>query len=376
MTGKTYLIAGHRIRVVLEEPWGFKALSEAQQEMVKILAAGGDLGIRPVPADKWDELPDNERALGKEPMTRSRWETMSEAEQERFRHELDLFQYAPFEVPDDPSGALFTLTVRDEQPEWLEAVLPALQARRPGQPAAGLPEGWKPVVAVDEELPIYYGYRVDGRTVYTYFPREDRCAGIFVLEADWHSGTYYPAAWTGSRTTQMQLSTSLMIAYTFATASLGTVLLHASVIRFGGTAQLHFGVSGTGKSTHSRLWLEHVPGTDLMNDDNPVIRVGEDGRATVYGSPWSGKTVCYRNVSAPVRALIRLEQAPKNRIVRLTSLSAYASVVAAVSTIRWDSSVMDALVPTVERLAMSVPCFNLSCRPDAEAVEVCKKAVL
>ena len=98
MTGKTYLIGGHRIRVVLEEPWGFKALSAAQQEMVKILAAGGDLGIRPVPADKWEELPDNERALGKEPMTRSRWETMSEAEQERFRHELDLFQYAPFEV--------------------------------------------------------------------------------------------------------------------------------------------------------------------------------------------------------------------------------------------------------------------------------------
>ena len=268
------------------------------------------------------------------------------------------------------------MTVRDERPEWLEAVLPALQARRPGQSASGLPEGWKSVVAVDEELPIYYGYRVDGRTVYTYFPRQDRCAGIFVLDVDWHSGTYYPAAGTGSRTTQMQLSTSLMIAYTFATASLGTVLLHASVIRFGGTAQLHFGVSGTGKSTHSRLWLEHVPGTDLMNDDNPIIRVGEDGRATVYGSPWSGKTVCYRNVSAPVRALIRLEQAPKNRIVRLTSLSAYASVVAAVSTIRWDSSVMDALVPTIERLAMNVPCFNLSCRPDAEAVEVCKKAVL
>ena len=376
MTSKTYRIGGHEVRVVLEEPWGFKALSVEQEEMIKILAAGGDLGIRPVPADKWDELPDNERVLGKEPMTRSRWETMSAAEQELYRHELDLFQYAPFEVPDDPAGALITVTVRDGEPDWLTAALPALLSRRPGQPAEGLPEGWKAVVAVDEEPPIYYGYRVEGRTVYTYFPREDRCAGIFVLEPDYHSGTYYPRPGTGSRTTQMQLSTSLMIAYTFATAPLGTLLLHASVIRCNGSAQLHFGVSGTGKSTHSRLWLENVPGCDLMNDDNPVIRLGTDGAVTVYGSPWSGKTVCYRNVSAPARALIRLEQAPKNRIVRLTSLSAYASVVAAVSTIRWDSAVMDALVPTVEKVAMSVPCFNLSCRPDAEAVEVCKKAVL
>jgi len=376
MSSKTYLIGGHGVRVVLEAPWTFKSLSAAQQEMVSLLASGGDLGIRPVPADKWEELPDNERALGKEPMTRSRWESLSEAEQERYRHELDLFQYAPFEVPDDPARALVTVTVRDKQPEWLAAAAPALLARRPGQEATGLPEGWTPVVAVDEEVPIYYGYRVGGTTVYTYFPREDRCAGIFVLDAGCHTGTYYPAPGTGSRTTQMQLSTSLMIAYTFATAPLSTVLLHASVIRCGGTAQLHFGVSGTGKSTHSRLWLEHVPGCDLMNDDNPVIRIDEAGRAVVYGSPWSGKTVCYRNVSAPVRALIRLEQAPKNKIVRLTSLSAYASVVAAVSTIRWDSAVMDALVPTVERLAMNVPCFNLSCRPDAEAVEVCKKAVL
>jgi hypothetical protein len=111
-----------------------------------------------------------------------------------------------------------------------------------------------------------------------------------------------------------------------------------------------------------------------MNDDNPVIRF-EDGRLMAYGSPWSGKTLCYRRVVAPVRALVRLEQAPENRIGRLESLDAYASVIAASSTIRWNPVVMDRLIPTVERVAMNVPCFRLACRPDAEAVEVCRKGV-
>ena len=59
------------------------------------------------------------------------------------------------------------------------------------------------------------------------------------------------------------------------------------------------GKSGTGKSTHSRLWLENVPGATLLNDDNPIVRLTLVG-AIVYGSPWSGKTPCYKNESAPL----------------------------------------------------------------------------
>ena len=149
----------------------------------------------------------------------------------------------------------------------------------------------------------------------------------------------------------------------------------ASVTRYEGRGNLFFGVSGTGKSTHSRLWHEYVPGSDLMNDDNPVIRY-EDDRFLVYGSPWSGKTMCYRNVVAPVNALVRLEQFPENKIERLLPLQAYASVIAAVSTIRWNHEIMSLLVRTVERVAMTVPCFQLKCLPDEEAVQVCKRAIL
>jgi len=359
MEVKNYLIGGHKIKVALEEPWTFAILSEQQKALVERLKAGEDIGIESVPADRPEQLRVNDDLMGKDPMTRERWEKLSADERQAYRHAIDMQQYAPFET--DAEGApLFTLTVHEGVPAEIEASRP----------------DWKQVVAVDEILPFYYGYTLGDKTLYEYFPEENISAGIFVLNKDYSEGHYYTRERIPLRVTSMQVNTSLMIQFTFTTAPHDTLLLHASVTRYKGRANLFFGVSGTGKSTHSRLWHEWVPESDLMNDDNPVIRFPKGGECIVYGSPWSGKTLCYRNVQAPVNALVRLEQSPKNEIERLQPIQAYASVIAAVSTIRWDHKIMDSLVPTVERVAMNVPCYHLDCRPDKEAVEVCKNAIV
>ena len=340
-----YKVGDHVFGVELAEPWHFKELSPKEAEVVERLRRGEDIGVIPVPADKLDDLALNKELTGKDAVKGDRFG-------------LDFSQYAPFEVA--PAEALFTLRVQYDRPEWL---IRAEQDR-----------SWEEVVRVDEVPPFYEGRVLDGRIIYEFYPAEGVSAGIFVIDEGWKSGTYYPREKMGPRVTMFQVNTVLMILYTFATAEHSTLLLHSSVVRLDGEANLFFGVSGTGKSTHSRLWLEHVPGCDLMNDDNPIIRV-EDGQFLVYGSPWSGKTLCYRNVVAPVNALVRLEQHPKNRIERLRSLQAYASIIAAVSTIRWNHDVMSLLIPTIERVAMNVPCFQLKCRPDEEAVRVCKEAI-
>ena len=353
---KLYRFGGHTIRVRLERPWTFKALTQQQLELTDRLRRGEDIGVESVPADRQEQLSVNESLMGMEAMTREIWDTLDKTERMEYRHALDFLQYAPFEVSEgDP---VFTLTVRAEVPAWLEESRPA----------------WKMVTAVDELPPYYYGYTYEGKTIYEYLMTREARAGYFVMNKDYTEGDYYPCSHVGGRLTLFQVNTSLMIQYTYATAGLSTLLLHASVTRYEGRGNLFFGVSGTGKSTQSRLWNDHVPGSDLMNDDQPVIRF-EDGLCLVYGSPWSGKTLCYRNVVAPVNALVRLEQFPENRISRLEPLQAYASVIAAVSTIRWNHDIMSLLVPTIERVAMTVPCFRLQCRPDEEAVAVCKAAI-
>lgn len=116
----------------------------------------------------------------------------------------------------------------------------------------------------------------------------------------------------------------MMLLYALRTSTLGCLEVHASVIMKEGKAVAFLGKSGTGKSTHSRLWLENIPKTELLNDDNPIIRIHPDGKVLIYGSPWSGKTPCYKKVSVPLAGVVRLSQAPFNKITRLSGIQAYA----------------------------------------------------
>jgi hypothetical protein len=138
---------------------------------------------------------------------------------------------------------------------------------------------------------------------------------------------------------------------------------------------MFLGKSGTGKSTHWSLWLKHIEGTELMNDDNPVVRIHDDGNIWVYGSPWSGKTPCYRNVSMPVGAIVQLSQAPYNKIRPIKGIEAYAALVPSISGKRWDKRQAEGLHETENLLAQHARMFHLECLPDEAAARVCLEEV-
>ena len=165
------------------------------------------------------------------------------------------------------------------------------------------------------------------------------------------------------------LNNAIMLAYAFATASAQTLLVHASVIRHAGLGYLFLGRSGTGKSTHSRLWLEHIAGSELMNDDNPVVRV-QDGQVWVFGSPWSGKTPCYKNISAPVGGWLQLRQAKQNVIHRQTVVESLASLLPSISTMKWDKPMYANHCDTIGRIIRLCRLYHLDCLPDRDAALV------
>lgn len=100
---------------------------------------------------------------------------------------------------------------------------------------------------------------------------------------------------------------SSMVRFLFAQVVLehDGVFVHASCVSMEGKSYLFLGKSGTGKSTHARQWLQAFPDCRLLNDDNPALRI-EDGKVMVYGTPWSGKTSCYKNEGYPVAGIARL----------------------------------------------------------------------
>jgi energy-coupling factor transporter ATP-binding protein EcfA2 len=154
------------------------------------------------------------------------------------------------------------------------------------------------------------------------------------------------------------------------------VKLHASVIEKEGRALLFLGKSGTGKSTHSRLWQQYVPGCSLLNDDEPVVRVNDKQEVWVYGTPWSGKTPCYRNDEARVAAFVLLHQAPENRLTKLSAKEALFTLFASSSMLRSDVQHKNAVFATLAAILEQVPVYRLDCRPDREAVSLTETLLL
>lgn len=172
----------------------------------------------------------------------------------------------------------------------------------------------------------------------------------------------------------LALCSMLRIAFAQAVLLHSSVSMHSSVVVHDGRAFMFMGRSGTGKSTHSRLWLEHVPDTRLLNDDNPIVRI-VDGEALVYGSPWSGKTSCYVDESAPIAAMVRLVQAPENRFARKSDVEAFSLILPGASVLRFDEHLYGNLCETLIELAGMVCVGEMRCLPDKDAARICREGV-
>lgn len=215
----------------------------------------------------------------------------------------------------------------------------------------------------DEGQTIVVGRTNDGEAYVEFWLGKKLCSVMIVDRDNYQAKVCVKENWS------FGVNNAIMVMYALATANSQTALFHSSVVSYQGKAYMFLGQSGTGKSTHSSLWLKYIEGTELVNDDNPVVRI-IDGVARVYGSPWSGKTPCYRNVVYPVGAIVKLDQAPYNEIKRLKGVRAYAAVVPSISGKRWDKQVADGLHETENLLAQLVPVWHLDCLPDEAAARL------
>ena len=173
----------------------------------------------------------------------------------------------------------------------------------------------------------------------------------------------------------LSFTTGVNFCYLLATAVHNTVLTHSSCVRYNGKAYIFLGKSGTGKSTHSRMWLKALEGVELMNDDHPVVRINDDGQPIVYGSPWSGKTHCYKNIQAPLGGIIRISRAPYNKASRLAPVQAYGSLLTSCSGLPWERTLADGRDKTIQGIIKSVPSWVMECLPDEDAAHVCSHSV-
>ena len=148
------------------------------------------------------------------------------------------------------------------------------------------------------------------------------------------------------------------------------MMLHASAVELDGKAYLFSAPSGTGKSTHTRLW-QSVFGEKarVFNDDKPALRL-IDGTWYAYGTPWCGKDGININMKVPVAGICFLKQAPENRIRRLSADEAAQRIIS--QTLRKFKLVenLDLMLSHVDKLVRQIPAFELENRPEEEAVHM------
>lgn len=170
------------------------------------------------------------------------------------------------------------------------------------------------------------------------------------------------------------LNSLLRIAFSQAILPHQALSVHASCVYLDGRSYLFMGKSGTGKSTHSALWMTCFNGCDLLNDDNPVIRV-RGGQVMAYGTPWSGKTACYRNLSFPVAGIVRLYQASENRFVKCKDIESFVAIIPGCSAIMQDSVLYDSVCDTVAQLSQMIRVGVLYCLPNENAALLCRSGL-
>ena len=141
-------------------------------------------------------------------------------------------------------------------------------------------------------------------------------------------------------------------------------LMHGAVVAVGDKAWLFTAPSGTGKTTHIRLWLEHIEGSYVVNGDKPLLRIGDD--VTVYGTPWAGKEGMQKNTGVKLCGIVFLERSAGNSIGRVPFSEVYPIMVQ--HSYRPDNKpALEQTLHLIMELGRRIPLYRLKCNMLPEA---------
>lgn len=143
------------------------------------------------------------------------------------------------------------------------------------------------------------------------------------------------------------------------------MLLHSSCVVYNNEAYLFSAPCGTGKSTHTQIWLKNFEGAYILNDDKPAIRITPDG-VYAYGTPFSGKTSLNVNAGVPIKGICILQRDKTNHIEPISPDEALFNILN--QTVRpTDEHAMDLMLNTLDTVLTKVPVYKLFCNMEPDA---------
>ena len=144
-------------------------------------------------------------------------------------------------------------------------------------------------------------------------------------------------------------------------------LMHGAVVAWKRRGYIFTAPSGTGKTTHVRLWKKYL-GSDveIINGDKPILEVKEE-KIIAYGTPWAGKERFQKNTSVPIQGICFLRQSKTNNIRRLNRREALLLLLPQIY-IMSDSKKAGKTLELFGEVLERIPVYEFRCNISKEAV--------
>ena len=152
-------------------------------------------------------------------------------------------------------------------------------------------------------------------------------------------------------------------------------VLHGATIETGGGAYIFTARSGTGKTTHIRLWMERYgEAVRIVNGDKPIIWK-KDGLWYACGTPWCGKERLTGTDCVPVSGLCLLQRAKENSIRPASAEELINAIFHQVYRPK-DTARLLRFLSLLDDFLRSTPVWQMGCNMDVSAAELAHDAMV
>lgn len=147
------------------------------------------------------------------------------------------------------------------------------------------------------------------------------------------------------------------------------IVMHGASIMKDGKGFIFAAPSGTGKTTHIKLWGRRFGNeVKVIDGDKPFVSF-ENGSAFVWGSPRSGKENLNNPLSAPLSGIAFIERGKENSIAKVSPQEIFNEAFMQFYFPK-NKEMSEKTVEIINGILSNVPLYRLRCNTDVEAAEV------
>lgn len=146
---------------------------------------------------------------------------------------------------------------------------------------------------------------------------------------------------------------------------------HGVLMEYDGKGIIISADSGTGKTTHARLWRDSRNAL-IINGDRAVCQK-MDNTWIGIGTPWSGTSGEQINRQVIIQAVVVLERDKKNEAKHITGMEAFGALLPQIQYPSWDAELAEKMMELLEDFLTEIPIIRLKCLPDLDAVNTLER---